>query len=104
MTIKVEFDTFNATETQGDKEIGTVNITIGKMAVTVSAVRYIDRPNDLWLKGFVGRYRTSPKAWRASVCMSRDGREFVTFGRDDRSGRFNKMSMITYEPEIYASL
>ncbi|AQQ02391.1 hypothetical protein B0E33_01300 [Roseibium algicola] len=54
--------------------------------------------------GFVGRYRTSPKPWPAHVQISAENREMVHFGRDERSGRFNKHNAISFEPEIYAEL
>lgn len=76
-------------------EIGTVLLDDGKVA---TAIRY--ERGDIAVHGFVGRYRTSNKVWPAYV-VTMDDRIVVQFGRDDRSGRFRKEKMISYEPENY---
>lgn len=87
-------------------EHGTVDVIIGGQRKTIEASRVGPDAYFGWtersisLPGFVGRYRTSAKKWRASV-ISRPSSLFVDFGRDDRCGRFNKLNFITYDPEGY---
>lgn len=83
---------------------GTVTMMLRTGVVTAEATFY-PKDGDFYVKGFVGRYQTSAKPWRASVQFKADGTiGFVNFGRDDRSGRFNKRSGISYEPETYKAL
>lgn len=85
----------------GTRERVTVEITLHGKTLTVEAARYPESPytpQHLYLLGFVGRYRTSTKAWPATVKAGPDGKVYAYFGRDDRSGRFNKLAGISYEP------
>lgn len=88
-------------------EFGTVEIELNGKRITVEARRFIRDSHipgnrDIGLMGFVGRYRTSNNPWAASVIYRvLQDRMAVNFGRDDRSGRFNKLNLITYEPETY---
>ena len=88
----IQTETF--TPTEGDK--GTVEVTLGKRTERVEAYRYdIDGQAFISVyRAFSGRYRTGGKAWPARVsCRQRAGGawvEYVDFGRDDRSSRFNK--------------
>lgn len=82
-------------------EDGTVELNLRTGTVVADAYRS-KRDGEIYVRGFVGRYRTSPRAWRATVCFKADGTmRYATFGRDDRSGRFNKQDAISYEPETY---
>ena len=93
--IKVE-DTNN-----GRRESVTVDVTFKGRTAAVEGYRFPDNaysPDTIYLKGFVGRYRTSAKAWAATVSATPDGKVFAHFDRDDRSGRFNKLEGISYEP------
>nr|WP_313665526.1 hypothetical protein [Brucella intermedia] len=110
MGITINRDSFNLTDVkplkykEGTYEVGTISAVFGGRVQTVEAVRYDN--GDIALKGFVGHYRTSRNPWRASV-LFRDGasdKPYVNFGRDDRSGRFNKSNMISYEPETYRNI
>lgn len=46
--------------------------------------------------GLIGRYQTGAKQWPATI-RHLDGQEIINFGRDDRSGRFNKVNCIWFE-------
>ena len=82
-------------------EQGTVEVNLRTGTVIASASR-ARSDGEILVKGFVGRYRTSPRAWRASVVFKTDGTlRYADFGRDDRSGRFKKEQAISYEPEVY---
>lgn len=82
-------------------EDGTVELNMRDGTVLADAFRS-KSDGEICVRGFVGRYRTSPRAWRATVCFKQDGTiRYVDFGRDDRSGRFNKRNAISYEPEAY---
>lgn len=104
MTIEIRRETFVATGTEplsyreGTYEVGTVQITVGRQRITAQARRYDD--GTVYALGFVGRYRTSNNAWRASLRATDKG-TFGSFGRDDRSGRYQKMQGISYDPEAY---
>ena len=41
--------------------------------------------------GLGGKYLTGSKVWRANIVQWADGTEHANFGRDDRSGKFNKL-------------
>jgi len=90
-------------------EIGNVEIEIRGRRLVVEARRWVRDSfspgrRDISLIGFVGRYRTSQNPWKASVMFRPvEGRLSANFGRDDRSGRFNKLNAIVYEPETYPS-
>ena len=83
-------------------EIGMATVSFGRTQHTTFARR--EKDGAISLAGFVGRYLTSTNPWPASVRIYADGRVFCRFGRDDRSGRFNKQNMISFEPEIYRKL
>lgn len=88
-------------ERLGLRETVEVAATFAYKTQTITAYRYPEskyNPETLYLRGFVGRYVTSAKAWQASVRVDADDKVWVHFGRDDRSGRFNKANMIRYEP------
>jgi hypothetical protein len=85
------------------REEGTVDVIINGKLITVEASRteaLWTRPT-VFLRGFIGRYRTSMKNWRATVTADADGRVSGWFGRDDRSGRYNKLAGISYAPDLY---
>jgi hypothetical protein len=83
-------------------EIGTVEIDLGR-GNTVHAMASTCSTGGLSVAGFVGRYVTSTKPWKAHVSGMGD-KLSVWFGRDDRSGRFNKANAIRWEPALYATL
>lgn len=90
------------TDLAGRYELATVVVEIRGRHEVVNCKVY---GNDIYLKGFVGRYRTSANPWLATVHLNKNNPEkvWVHFGRDDRSGRFNKSNMISYEPVTYAA-
>ena len=83
-------------------EIGNVQVDLGYGRV-VTAKATPDKTGGLQVAGFVGHYVTSPKPWKATVSGT-DSKLYVSFGRDDSSGRFNKANAIRWEPELYATL
>lgn len=85
---------------RGD-EIGELTVIIRGQPTQVRCYR---TDYGMYLAGFVGRYVTSTKPWNAHVRLQSDGHISVNFGRDDRSGRFNKSNMISYEPRLWATL
>lgn len=105
MTIEILKETFKSDGHNAYGYIvGTAEIRISGRSHTVRAVGGKDGSTDgLDVAGFVGRYRTSAKAWPASVSLMGE-RVIGRFGRDDRSGRFNKLSGVSFEPALYASL
>ncbi len=78
---------------------GTVLVQIGDKSVSAYAIRH-SASQTISALGFVGRYVTGSKNWRASVTYSRD-HTHAWFGRDDRAGRFNKNQGITWNPEAF---
>lgn len=78
---------------------GAVTVQYAGRQITVWAIKFQD--DDIHALGFVGRYRTSVRPWRASLSIDTAGRQHAWFGRDDRVGRFHKQSGITYEPETF---
>lgn len=101
-TATAEIETVTSGKYSWTREPGTVEVAFGGKSLTVEAFRYED--GEIGLIGFVGRYRTSPKPWLASVRADKNGSIFASFGRDDRSGRFQKLQGISYEPQTYAAI
>lgn len=85
---------------------GKVNVDLGNgKVVTAWAIKHCH--GNVSVLGFLGRYIKGNKDWRASVCMRTwNGKRSLTasFGRDDRSGRFNKMNCIFWNPERFFSM
>ena len=85
---------------------GKIDVQVGSKIVTAWASKFSDTSYHVF--GFVGRYRTSIKPWRASVSSGiyGNGERYTSgyFGRDDRSGRFQKMQGISWEPALYFRL
>ena len=75
-------------------EVGTVELTLRGETRRVSALRFSG--TDISARGIYGKYQTSSKRWPASI-MNRNGAEFVSFGRDDRSAKFNKLNSVWFE-------
>lgn len=105
--MRVDFSTVQVTKVEdtniGRRESVTVDVAFKGRTTTVEGYRFPDSaysPDTIYLKGFVGRYRTSTKAWAATVRATPEGKVFAHFGRDDRSGRFNKLDGISYEPAL----
>jgi len=107
-TINILPDTFSPATASADdlgnrKDLanyinGTVDVEIGHNTVTAWAEK---TDTDIRVYGFVGRYKTSAKAWHATVKLTNQGALLVWFGRDDRSGNFTKQNGISWEPETY---
>ena len=88
-------------------EHGTVEVTIGRETRRLPA-RVTTYPETFRAEaeisvagnGLFGRYRTGDKAWPARIGQThwRDGKvsESGFFGRDDRSGRFQKINGIFF--------
>jgi len=102
MAIKILAETFFSLGTNAyGNVVGTVTVDLGRGAlVTAKAYQSIFGIN---VAGFIGRYVTSAKPWPAHVYGKGDS-VFVTFGRDDRSGRFNKANAISWQPDLYTQL
>lgn len=109
MTITVNRDSFVAAGVnyRGNK-VGTIAVNLGGGG-DISCRCYIAKNStfgeEIHLHGFIGRYQTSAKPWLAHV-RNRPGSNHVSasFGRDDRSGRFNKLHSISYEPVLFDSM
>ncbi len=103
MAITILNDTYTASgKNKYGYEIGTIRVDLGRGQV-VTANAQPDSNGGHYIDGFVGRYVTSAKPWRARV-SGKGSALSVYFGRDDRSGRFNKANAIRWEPELAASL
>jgi hypothetical protein len=101
-------NTFEVTATEthsfGIVERGTVEVMIGRETRRVRASKttptYEGGKPTLTAFEMTGRYQTGAKAWPASVTQTTwaDGKvtESADFGRDDRSGRFNKLNCIFF--------
>ena len=89
-------DTFIAISTDSDgRQDGTVEVTIGRITKRVSAC-LVPKYNWLFAYDVVGRYQQGGKVWPASIHQNGDGRESVSFGRDDRSPKFRKENNIYF--------
>lgn len=89
---------------------GTVTLVINGRDVTAAAERYPSMPDVTYVLGFVGRYSLDKHAWPASVRFDNATGELskVVSGRFP-GGRYSSQLMkldnlISYEPELYASL
>jgi hypothetical protein len=70
---------------------GTVEVRLQGRVRRLPALR--EANGAISVRGVSGRYRTGGKAWPAQIDTSPDGATvYVWFGRDDRSGKFNKAS------------
>jgi len=78
------------------RDIGTIIVTFGQKVVEALAVRYAT--GDITVAGFVGRYRTSTKAWNVNIRLTEDSCISLWWGRDERTGRFNKNEGVSWEP------
>jgi len=91
---KMNLSTFAADRTDGEREIGTVEVTLGGKTQRCPANRYAD--GTVVASGLVGRYQQGAKAWPATIMNDGKRPEYVSFGRDDRSGRFRKENCIYF--------
>lgn len=86
-------------------ERGTVEVTFQGQTRRVDAHRYAygdGSRDDITVHCFTGRYRTGTTDWPASVTNSlgKNGEyESANFGRDDRSGRFQKMRGLSWRTQ-----
>ena len=105
-SIKILNETFQplGVNKYGDT-VGTVQIDLGfgRIVTTQARPAIVGQAGSFNVAGFIGRYVTSPKPWLATV-SGFEKRLYVHFGRDDRSGRFNKANAISFEPTTYATL
>lgn len=105
MAITIKTETFTEITRHERYVEGTVILNIDDQQHVAKATRFYSRPDRIYVNGFIGRYETSIKPWRASVDFNKDGNlHHVSFGRDDRSGRFRKANMISYDPELCAKI
>ena len=79
---------------------GTVEITLRGEHRIVSAIKS-NRTGEITAYGMTGRYQTGTKAWPAKVTQRidpRDGKlwDVVSFGRDDRNGKFTKTNALFF--------
>jgi hypothetical protein len=81
--------------TQFHYEEGTVEVTLGRETRRLPASRDSEGGVSVG-HGLFGTYATSSKRWPAFLKLDEKGREFARFGRDDRSGRFNKIRGIAF--------
>lgn len=102
MTIKILNETYTSIGTnEYGWNIGTVEVDLGRGRI-VTAKAHCDGGR-VDVAGFVGRYVKGNKTWIAHVGGYGE-QVWASFGRDDRSGRFNKMQGISWEPETYHKL
>lgn len=69
-------------------ETGSVEVTLQRQTKRIEARRYED--GSICVNALTGRYQQGGKAWPASLTSYANKSDYVWFGRDDRSGRFNK--------------
>jgi hypothetical protein len=101
MTSIINADTFEASSEQPDHGYwvnGTVEVTLRGKTARVNAHK---RGHEITAFGMTGRYATGTKAWPASATRVIDPStntpwDRVSFGRDDRSSRFNKTSALSF--------
>lgn len=99
MTSIINAATFTASAEQPDHDYwieGTVEVTLRNETRTVSATKS-NRDGSVRAHGMTGRYQTGTKAWPATVTQMVDPRtdkiwDFVSFGRDDRASKFQKLN------------
>jgi hypothetical protein len=103
MTSIINTATFTASAEQPDHDYwieGTVEVTLRNETRTVRATK-CNRDGSITARGMTGRYQTGTKAWPASVTQETCPHtnkiwDFVIFGRDDRSGKFNKVNALSF--------
>lgn len=78
---------------------GKVTVTCGSHSFEVWAERFA-HDGRIYAFGFMGQYVTGTKLWRATVLLN-NGQMYVRFGRDDRSGNFNKQNAVSYNPKEF---
>ncbi len=104
MIIATETFEMTTTETHsfGMIEKGSVEVTLNGQTRRVRGSRWIlnNGKIEFFAYDMTGRYQTGAKAWPASVCQRKtdDGKVYETanFGRDDRSGHFNKLNCLFF--------
>lgn len=100
MKLEINYSSFKKDGvTTAGRDCGTITVNLPGGPVEARAVRWNE--TQICVAGFIGRYRSSQKAWNACVDIFANGELFVHFGRDDRSGRFNKRNMISWEPATF---
>lgn len=96
MTVSIKRSTFVKNADQAER--GTIEITF--KGETMIADCFFSTTG-VWVYGFTGRYQQGAKAWDASVFFKGEAERnpAVSFGRDDRSAKFNKQHMIYWNPK-----
>ena len=96
----INANSFTPNATQQYKTIteGTVEVTLHNETRRVEATK---QNGQLTAYGMTGRYQTGGKAWPASVTQKVDPTtnkiwDSVSFGRDDRHGKFQKTSSLHF--------
>lgn len=116
MSIKILEETFTSAtadvsevgEFYAGRINGKVEVDLGRgQKITAWAHQYED--GDIFIYGFIGRYKTGAKNWKVSMRATSfgNGERGISawFGRDDRfGGRFNKLNGIFWAPEIYFAI
>lgn len=102
MTSIIKADTFQESDEKLDHDYfvkGTVEVTLRNETKTVPAIKGTN-DGSITAYGMTGRYVTGTKAWPANVTQRKtpEGKiwDSVTFGRDDRSGKFNKTNALSF--------
>lgn len=111
MKIKVEtFKPCTATaeevgEAMSKRINGKVDVEVDKRGRTITCWACKYESGSIYAFGFMGRYVTSSKLWKAVLYSSMNGigQEITSgyFGRDDKCGRFNKLNGMFFEPKTY---
>ena len=97
-TGKPETKSFGAVWTDGTIEATLHGLT--KRIVVYRAVNLSDNSVEYTSHyAFTGRYETGKKAWPATVISKPNGGEWIRFGRDDRSGKFNKANYLFWRKD-----
>lgn len=83
------------------REDGTVEVTLRGITKRVRASRWVG--GQIMAYDLVGRYATGAKAWPATLrynpgSSSVPAWESASFGRDDRSVKFNKVNAVYFKP------
>lgn len=81
---------------------GKVTVTCGSKSFEAWAQK-VEESGNIYAFGFMGQYVTSAKQWRATVALT-NGQMYIRFGRDDRSGNFNKQNAVSYNPKAFYAM
>lgn len=90
-----------ATVVEYTVEIGTVEVTLQGRTQRCPVSRDQGDNSSLFVRGMTGRYVTGTTAWPATIRVWKSAHtgemvETINFGRDERSGRFNKANCLFF--------